>query len=67
MHSEISAQLLYELSIKNIIQNNNMILTFMLISRHGKVRLIKWYHSFSAKDRKIIVKEVFLILATILD
>jgi len=29
MHSEISAQLLYELSIKNIIQNNNMILTFI--------------------------------------
>lgn len=35
-----------------------MILAFILISRHGKVRLIKWFHSFSAKDRKAMVKEV---------
>ena len=37
-----------------------MILAFMLISRHGKVRVIRWFHSFAAKDRKQFVKEVRL-------
>jgi hypothetical protein len=35
-----------------------MILAFMLISRHGKVRLIKWYYSFASKDKKQMAHEV---------
>lgn len=35
-----------------------MILGLILFSRHGKTRLVKWYHSFSTKDRKQMMKEV---------
>jgi len=37
-----------------------MIHFLLLISRHGKVRLSKWFSSYSQKDRVQIQKEVEL-------
>ncbi len=35
-----------------------MILALMLLSRHGKTRLVKWYYSFSPKEHKQMLHEV---------
>jgi len=37
-----------------------MLQFLLLISRHGKIRLSKWFNSYSQKDRVQILKEVAL-------